>query len=59
MIEGAQMGDVYDFAGRVAVVAGAASGRATARRLVYLASDASRFITGQVLRPNGGVAMPG
>ena len=24
---------------------------------VYLASDASRFVTGQVLRPNGGVAM--
>jgi 3-oxoacyl-[acyl-carrier protein] reductase len=26
--------------------------------LLYLASDASRFVTGQVLRPNGGVAMP-
>lgn len=24
----------------------------------YLASDASRFVTGQVLRPNGGVTMP-
>lgn len=24
----------------------------------YLASDASRFVTGQVLRPNGGVGMP-
>jgi 3-oxoacyl-[acyl-carrier protein] reductase len=24
----------------------------------YLASDASRFVTGQVLRPNGGVVMP-
>jgi 3-oxoacyl-[acyl-carrier protein] reductase len=26
--------------------------------LLYLASDASRFVTGQVLRPNGGVVMP-
>lgn len=26
--------------------------------LLYLASDASSFVTGQVLRPNGGVAMP-
>jgi 3-oxoacyl-[acyl-carrier protein] reductase len=26
--------------------------------VLYLASDASRFVTGQVLRPNGGVAMP-
>jgi 3-oxoacyl-[acyl-carrier protein] reductase len=25
--------------------------------LLYLAADASRFVTGQVLRPNGGVAM--
>lgn len=26
--------------------------------VLYLASDASRFVTGQVLRPNGGVSMP-
>jgi 3-oxoacyl-[acyl-carrier protein] reductase len=26
--------------------------------LLYLAADASRFMTGQVLRPNGGVFMP-
>lgn len=26
--------------------------------VVYLASDASRFVTGQILRPNGGVTMP-
>jgi len=26
--------------------------------MLYLASDASRFVTGQVLRPNGGAAMP-
>jgi 3-oxoacyl-[acyl-carrier protein] reductase len=30
-----------------------------AHAVVYLASDATRFMTGQVLRPNGGVAMPG
>ena len=29
-----------------------------AMAMLYLASDASRFVTGQVLRPNGGVAMP-
>lgn len=26
--------------------------------MLYLASDASRFVTGQILRPNGGVSMP-
>ena len=26
--------------------------------IVYLASDASRFITGQTLRPHGGITMP-
>ena len=25
---------------------------------LFLASDASRFITGQIVRPNGGTAMP-
>jgi len=29
-----------------------------AHAVLYLASDASRFVTGQMLRPNGGVAMP-
>jgi 3-oxoacyl-[acyl-carrier protein] reductase len=31
--------------------------RDIALAMLYLASDASRFVTGQVLRPNGGVAM--
>lgn len=26
--------------------------------VLYLASDAARFVTGQILRPNGGMAMP-
>lgn len=29
-----------------------------ANAFVYLASDAASFVTGQILRPNGGVAMP-
>lgn len=32
--------------------------RDIALAILYLASDASRFVTGQNLRPNGGVAMP-
>jgi 3-oxoacyl-[acyl-carrier protein] reductase len=26
--------------------------------MLYLAADASRFVTGQVLRPNGGIVIP-
>ena len=29
-----------------------------AHAVLHLASDASSFLTGQILRPNGGVAMP-
>lgn len=32
--------------------------RDIALAVLYLTSDASRFVTGQILRPNGGVAMP-
>ncbi|CAN7403490.1 SDR family NAD(P)-dependent oxidoreductase [Phenylobacterium sp. LjRoot219] len=32
--------------------------RDIALAMLYLASDASRFVTGQVLRPNGGAVMP-
>lgn len=32
--------------------------RDIALAVLYLASDASQFVTGQILRPNGGVAMP-
>ena len=29
-----------------------------AHAVLYLASDASSFLTGQIVRPNGGVSMP-
>ena len=29
-----------------------------ANAIVFLASDAASFMTGQILRPNGGVQMP-
>jgi 3-oxoacyl-[acyl-carrier protein] reductase len=32
--------------------------RDAALAMLYLASDASRFVTGQILRPNGGASMP-
>ena len=32
--------------------------RDIALAVLYLASDAARFVTGQLLRPNGGIAMP-
>ena len=32
--------------------------RDIALAILYLATDASRFVTGQIMRPNGGVAMP-
>lgn len=32
--------------------------RDIALAILYLAADASRFITGQIIRPNGGIAMP-
>lgn len=32
--------------------------RDIALAVLYLVADASRFVTGQILRPNGGVAMP-
>lgn len=32
--------------------------RDIALAILYLASDASRFMTGQIMRPNGGVSMP-
>jgi hypothetical protein len=54
--------EFFSLKGRIAVITGAASGigRETARVLavLYLASGASRFMTGQIMRPNGGVAMP-
>jgi 3-oxoacyl-[acyl-carrier protein] reductase len=32
--------------------------RDIAMAVLYLASDAARFVTGQMFRPNGGVTMP-
>ncbi|HTZ09665.1 MAG TPA: SDR family NAD(P)-dependent oxidoreductase [Acidimicrobiales bacterium] len=56
-----------DEARRAAVLDGVARGTPlrtvgapedVAHAVLYLASDAARFVTGQILRPNGGVAMP-
>ena len=48
------------FAGRAAKAALRRTGEPIdiAMAMLYLASDASSFVTGQVLRPNGGASMP-
>ena len=59
--------DAFDLTDRVALVTGAMAKFSPLRRVgvtadigycvLYLASDASSFVTGQLLSPNGGVAM--
>jgi 3-oxoacyl-[acyl-carrier protein] reductase len=44
--------------GRVAPLGRVGEPEDVADVVVFLASDASRYLTGQILRPNGGMAMP-
>jgi 3-oxoacyl-[acyl-carrier protein] reductase len=45
-------------AGAMAPLGRAGEGEDVARSFLYLVSDAAAFVTGQIERPNGGVAMP-
>jgi 3-oxoacyl-[acyl-carrier protein] reductase len=42
---------------RMAPLGRVGAAKEIAHAVLYLASDASSFTTGQILRPNGGVAM--
>ena len=45
-------------AGAMAPLGCAGEAEDVARSFLYLVSDAAEFVTGQIERPNGGVAMP-
>ncbi len=49
---------VREHMGKVAPLGRVGEPEDVAQTVLFLASDASSFMTGQILRPNGGVSMP-
>ena len=57
-VDDAKMEPLLDYMRKRSVLDAVGDPEDIANAILYLASDASRFMTGQVLRPNGGTAMP-
>ena len=49
--------DAFSLSGRTAVVTGAAGGIGSAVARVFAGPEPALYVTGQVVRPNGGVYM--